>query len=557
MYALRRSGWQRHAKCLTLSLIRNSVLSVTEYPKRRWVSLAVLAAATVIIGLDTTVLNVALATLARQLPATTAELQWFASSYLLVLAVMLLPAGLLGDLVGRKPMTLAALVIFGAGSAWSAYAGSPGTLIAARAVMGTGAALLMPLSYSWLIALFPDDERATALGVLGGAGFVAMPLGPVVGGWLLDRYFWGSVFLINVPVVVVAVVAGMVLLPGGGRRRGRRIDAVGIGLSVVGLAALTYGMIEAPVSGWSDPVIVGAVGGGLIVLVAFTLWERRLAGARALMDMSLWRLPAFGWGAGCLTFATLLGIVAMFTMPQYFSTVPEVDVLGCGLRLMPFFGGIVAGIAGGVALSRRVGPKTAVLVGLAGVLAASALALGTGVDTGYGWVAGWLTLLGCGLGAVMIVGNTLALDTLDESRAGVGGAIVQVMRQTGSVMGIAALGSAFNATYRDSVDVGRLPPPLAGAVRNSAEAGLAVAHRLGSHDLVAAVKGAFVDGLHTQLWFGVALAAGAILGTLVAMPTTLGRSEVPGSTEGSGRHERSGGHEARPVRESARDRYRP
>ncbi|MBT8225847.1 MAG: MFS transporter [Dactylosporangium sp.] len=499
---------------------------MTEYPTRRWAALAVLSMASVVITLDTTVLNVALPTLARDLHATTSELQWFASSYLLVLAVMLLPAGLLGDLVGRKPMTLTSLAIFGLGSAWSAYAGSPAALIAARVTMGAGAALLLPLTYSWLIALFPDDERPKAMGVLGGAGFVGMPLGPIVGGWLLDRYFWGSVFLINVPAVLVAMVAGLVLLPGGGRLPGRRIDTVGIALSVVGLAALTYGMIEAPGRGWTDPIIVATAVGGMIVLAAFVGWERRLTGATALMDMSLWRLPAFSWGVGSLALATLLGIVAMFTMPQYFSAVLEVDALGTGLRLMPLLGGIVLGIVAGVALSERSGYKVAVVAGLACVLAGGLLAVRTGVDTGYGWAAGWLTLLGLGLGAVTIAGNNLALNTLDETRAGAGGAIVQVMRQTGSVIGIAALGSVLNASYRDSIDVERLPGALADTARDSAEAGLAVAHRLGSPDLALAVKHAFLDGLHIQMWLSAALAAACILGTLIAMPARLGKTRT-------------------------------
>ena len=513
---------------------------MTTYQSHRWASLAVLSVASVIITLDTTVLNVALPTLARDLRATTSELQWFASSYLLVLAVTLLPAGLLGDLVGRKPMTLTSLAIFGAGSAGSAYAGSPGALITARVAMGVGAALLIPLSYSWLIALFPEGERPRAMGVLGGAGFVGMPLGPVVGGWLLDRYFWGSVFLINVPVVVVALIAGLVLLPGGGRLPGRRIDTVGIALSGMGLAALTYGMIEAPVMGWTDPAIAVPAVGGLVVLTAFAVWERRLAGSAALMDMSLWRLPAFSWGTGCLTLATLLGIVAMFTMPQYFSAVLEVDALGCGLRLMPMLGGIVIGIAAGVALSERVSSKVAVLVGLACITAGGLLAVRTGVDTGYGWVAGWLTLFGLGFGVVMIAGNNLALNTLDESRAGVGGAIVQVMRQTGSVVGIAALGSVLNASYRDGVNGEPLPAALADTVRTSPEAGLAVAHHLDNPDLALAVKQALLDGLHVQMWLSAALAAVCILATLIAMPARSGKATA----------------EAHPAQEKTREHHR-
>ncbi|MFF2655496.1 MFS transporter [Streptomyces sp. NPDC058045] len=504
---------------------------MTEYPRHRWAALAVLSAASVVIGLDTTVLNVALPTLANDLHATTSDLQWFASSYLLVLAVLLLPAGLLGDLLGRKPVTLASLLIFGVGSAWSAYADSPGTLISARVLMGVGAALLLPLTYSWLIALFPDNERPKAMGILGGAGFVGMPLGPILGGWLLDHFFWGSVFLINVPFIIVTLVAGAVLLPGGGRLPWRRVDGKGIALSVVGLAAFTYGTIEAPVRGWTDPLIVATMVGGLVVLLAFTAWELRLDGEKALMDMSLWRLPAFRWGAGAMTLATVLGIVAIFTMPQYFSAVLGVDALGSGVRLMSLLGGIVVGIAAGVKLSERISFKAAVIVGLACIALGALLAVRTTVDTSYGWMAGWLALFGLGFGTLMIAGQNLALNSLDKSRAGVGGAIVQVMRQTGSVIGIAVLGSLLNAVYRDNTEVESLPGPAADAVRDSVEGGLAVARKLHSPDLALSVKEAFVDGVHVQMWIGAVLAALCILGTAIGMHARLGKSEEHSAQE--------------------------
>lgn len=493
------------------------------HPRNRWASLAVLALVSVVIGLDTTILNVALPSLARGLSATTSQLQWFADSYLLVLAVLLLPAGLLGDLVGRKPMTVISLVIFGVGSVWSSYAGSAGSLIAARSLMGAGAALVTPLTYSWILALFPEDERPKAMGVLGGAGFVGMPLGPIVGGWLLDRYFWGSVFLINVPLIVLAVVAGVVLLPSGGRIPGRRVDVLGIVLSAAGLAGLTYGMIEAPVRGWTDSLVLATSIGGLVLLVAFCWWETRRTEAQALMNMSLWRLPAFSWGVVVMTVASLLGIVAMFTMPSYFQAVLGVDALGSGVRLLPMLGGVVLGIGVGVRLSEKAGYKVATLLGLALVIIGGLLAQRTEVATGYAWVGGWLTLFGTGFGMLMIVGQNLALNTLDQTRAGVGGAITQVMRQTGSVIGIAILGSALNAAYRNNVDVTGLPAPLAETVRDSVQGGLAVAQKVGPR-LAYAVKDALVSGIHTQMWLSIGLAVLCTLGALALMPKDLGRT---------------------------------
>lgn len=507
---------------------------MNSHPQNRWASLAVLALVSVVIGLDTTILNVALPSLAGGLSATTSELQWFAASYLLVLAVLLLPAGLLGDLVGRKPMTVISLVIFGVGSVWSSYAGSPNSLIAARSLMGAGAALVTPLTYSWLLALFPDDERPKAMGVLGGAGFVGMPLGPIVGGWLLDRYFWGSVFLINVPLIVVAAVAGIVLLPSGGRIPGRQVDAPGIMLSALGLAALTYGMIEAPVRGWTNSLVLLTAIGGIGMLVCFGWWEMRRRQAQALMDMTLWRLPAFSWGVVVMTAASLLGIVAMFTMPIYFQAVLDVNALGSGIRLLPMLAGVVIGIVAGVRLSGSVGYKTATLAGLALVIVGGLLAQRTEVMTGYAWVGGWLTVFGAGFGTLMIVGQNLALNTLDESRAAVGGAIAQVMRQTGSVVGIAILGSALNSTYRDRVDVTGLTGPLAETVRDSVQGGLAVAQQV-SPQLVYSVKAALVSGIHAQMWLSIGLAVLCTLAALSMMPKHLCRAQAaPLSMESSG-----------------------
>jgi len=260
--------------------------------------------------------------------------------------------------------------------------------------------------------------------------------------------------------------------------------------------------------------------------------ETRRREAQALMNMTLWRLPAFTWGAVVMTVASLLGIVAMFTMPTYFQAVLGVNALGSGVRLLPMLAGVVIGIVVGVRLSGSVGYKVAALVGLALVIVGGLLALRTEVTTGYAWVGGWLTLFGAGFGTLMIVGQNLALNTLDESRAGIGGAIVQVMRQTGSVIGIAVLGSALNAAYRDDVDVTGLPGPLADTVRDSVQGGLVVAQKVGAN-LVYSVKNALVAGIHLQMWLSIGLAVLCTVGALILMPKDLGRVEDRSSSQES------------------------
>ena len=229
---------------------------------RRWWALIAMALSLLVIGLDSTVLNVALPTMAIDLHASTSQLQWFADAYLLVMSALLLPAGLLGDKYGRKKLTIGALIVFGAGSIWCAFAGSATSLIDARILLGGGAAVLIPLVMSTVVVLFEPDERPKAIGVIGAATVVGLPAGPLVGGALLNHFWWGSVFLINVPVIAIALIAAIALLPADGPSRPGRIDVVGVGLSGAGLVGLTYGLIEGPVRGWtSTPVVVALLGG--------------------------------------------------------------------------------------------------------------------------------------------------------------------------------------------------------------------------------------------------------------------------------------------------------
>src|SRR5262245_32821229 len=224
--------------------------TATDIGRRKWWALGALALALMTVGLDLTILNVALPTLATELHASTSQLQWFADAYNLVLAAMLLPAGLLGDRFGRKRMLMLALGLFGAASLACSLAATPGQLIAGRAVLGLGAAFLMPLSMSVLTVLFTDEERPKAITAWVTANSLGIPLGPVVGGWLLDHYHWGAVFLINVPVAVVGFIAIAFLLPESRNPQRPRIDLIGVIASSVGLVALTYGVIEAGENGW-------------------------------------------------------------------------------------------------------------------------------------------------------------------------------------------------------------------------------------------------------------------------------------------------------------------
>jgi MFS transporter, DHA2 family, multidrug resistance protein len=419
----------------------------------RWWALGATSLSLLVVGLDMTVLNVALPDIATDLGASTSQLQWFADAYLLVLAAVMLPAGMLGDRLGRKGLTVAALLVFGAGSLWCAYAGSPASLIAARSMLGLGAAALIPLAMSAVVVLFEPEERPKAVLVLSLSTMVGLPLGPIVGGALLQSFWWGSVFVINVPVIAVALVAVVRFLPSGGvEQQSRGFDGLGVVLAATGLVALTYGVIEGPNRGWTDPVILACLVGGLLVLAVFLAWERRLTGAIPVFDYGVWAHPAFRWGSITAAVASMSLFGVFFTMPQYFRLVQGADALGTGLRTLP----MVTGMLVAMQLSNRLGSRVParVLAPAGSLLVAVGMTIGatTGLGDGFGRAAVWTAVVGLGFGAALFAAQTAALVSLPRDRAGIGSALVQTLRQVGSVLGIAVLGAALNAHYSGAGD---------------------------------------------------------------------------------------------------------
>ncbi|MGH3167238.1 MAG: MFS transporter, partial [Trebonia sp.] len=276
---------------------------------RRWWALVAIAASVLVVGLDLTVLNLALPTMALSLHASTGDLQWISDAYSLVLAAGILPAGLLGDRYGRKKILFGALALFGVSSAACAYATSIGELIAARAVLGIGAAAVFPLALSVLPVLFAPEERQKAIAFISAATMISFPIGPIVGGYLLDHFWWGSVFLINVPVVVLALIAVGVLLPESRSSTRPMVDVGGLLVSGAGLAALTYGFIRAGQDGRSNAVALVTIAAGAALLALFVVLERWITrrGLVALVDLSLFKSNGFRWG-------TILATMVSFAM---------------------------------------------------------------------------------------------------------------------------------------------------------------------------------------------------------------------------------------------------
>ncbi len=478
----------------------------------RWWALGALAFAMLTVGLDMTILNVALPTLATELHASTTAMQWFGASFTLVLGALIIPMGALGDRFGRKRLLLAGLIVFGAGSALGALAGSVGSLIAARALQGVGGAAMIPLSLAMLPVLFHDrDERLRAMNVWVTCSAVGLPLGPIVGGWILDNFTWGWIFFINVPMVVVGVLALAAFLPETRSATVQRLDLLGIVLSSIGLVSATYGLIRVGDQGWSDPTAIITILMGLAVLAGFVLWERRVP--HPIVDVALFGNRDFTVGTTLATIASFALFGLLFVMPQYFQDVGGADPLETGVRLLPMIGGMAVATRFGPALVNRVGPRLVVIGGLGLSAVSLGLASATQVDTGYPFTAAWITLLGAGIGLVLPASMAVAMGALSAERAGSGAGLLQAVRQVGGTVGIAVLGTILTASYHSRLDDGAVPGDLEAAVRPSIGAALSVVERLRDEALGHTVRTAFVHAMDAVF---LATAATTLLGVMLA-----------------------------------------
>ena len=521
--------------------------------RRRWWALGALAISVLAVGLDLFVLSLALPTLSVRLHASTSDLQWFVDSYSLVLAAALLPAGLLGDRIGRKKLLIAALALFGVASLACAYSSSAGELIAARAVLGLAAAVILPLALAVLPVMFTPAERPRAIAIVGGATFLGYPLGPILGGWLLDNFWWGSVFLINIPIVILALAAVTFLMPES-RGQGRfRIDVTGVVISSAGLAALTYGLIQAGQDGWSDTAAVATMAAGVVLLALFVWWERLVGqrpGGQPLVDLGLFSSAGFTWGTTLSTMTSFALFGLTFAMPQFFLDVRGLDSLASGVRMLPLIGGLAVGLGIGQRLQspRKSGegqPDRPPLLGVrpigAGGFAIMAVALAAGTATsaasGAGFVSAWFAATGLGLGLALPTMLNAALSALSPERSGSGSALMTAARQVGATIGVAVLGTVLASVYRSHLSLAALPPAVAAAARTSVGTGVAVAARLGSAPLLDAVRAAYASGVDVMLWVCAAIAlAAAVLAALFLprQPARAIRGATPAGAHGAG-----------------------
>ncbi len=494
--------------------------------RRRWAVLAVLCIAVLVVNIDSTVLNVALPTLVRKLHATSSELQWIVDIYAMVFAGLLLVAGSLADRLGRKRLLIGGFSVFAIGSLGAAFSGSVGPLIAWRGVMGAGAALVIPAGLSILDNVFRDPaERARAVGVWGGTMGVGLAIGPVAGGLLLARFWWGSVFFVNVPVAIIGILAAFVLVPESRNRAAPRPDPGGALLSMLGLGLLLWAIIEAPNRGWTSATVVAAGVAGLAALCAFAAWEARSSHPMLKLSFFLSRRFSVAVAAVALGLFSLFG--AVFVLTQFLQFDLGLSPLQAGVRILPTAAVLAATAPLSTIIVRAVGSKLTAAGGLVAITCGMwQISAASTASAAYADVLPGMLLLGLGAGLLMPTAADSVLGSLPRRDAGVGSATYVVAIQVGGALGVAVIGSILNTRYQHHLtallSAHRIPASVLHTITGSIGGALGVASTVGGSTgalLAQAARSSFMSGSHLALAVGAIVAAVAALIVLAALPS--------------------------------------
>ncbi|MCU1393915.1 MAG: putative integral rane efflux protein [Ilumatobacteraceae bacterium] len=498
---------------------------------RRWIVLIVLCLALLVVGIDGTIVNVALPSLVRELNASSSQLQWIVDAYTIVFASFLLIAGNTGDRLGRKRCFIVGLVVFAGGSLGCSLVSSAGSLIFLRALQGLGAAFIMPATLSILANVFTDAaERARAISLWAGVSGLGVAIGPLAGGYLLGHFWWGAIFLVNVPLVAIAVIAAVVIVPESRDEHAAKLDLVGTTLSVVGLVSLLYGIIEGPSRGWTEPIVVIAFVVAVVVLTSFVVWEGRTD--HPILDVSFFKNPRFTAASVAVTLVFFAMFGSLFFVSQYLQFVLGYSALKSGACLLPVAATLMVTAPLSAKLVARAGTKRVVTLGL--VLVAVALLVFSRVSdsSGYGLVALVLVIIGVGMGLAMAPATDSIMGSLPPEKAGVGSAMNDTTREIGGALGVAIMGSITAAVYAAKVSESasykallQSSPAAAAAVKDSVGSASIVAAKLPDavrRAVTAAANDAFIHGIDRTVIIGAVI---ALLGAGVAYVFLPARAE--------------------------------
>jgi EmrB/QacA subfamily drug resistance transporter len=491
---------------------------------QRWAILTVLCVTLLLISLDNTVLNVALPSIVRSLGATSTQLQWIVDAYAIVFAGLLFTLGALGDRMGRKWVFMSGLVIFGAGSALAAWSATPDRLTAARAVMGVGAAALMPCTLSILTNVFTvERDRARAIGIWSGTAGLGVAIGPILGGFLLVHFWWGSVFLVNVPIAAMGLLAAAFVVPNSKNPEAKRADPIGAGLSILGFGTLLWAIIEAPNRSWTSSSILAAFLGSIVIISLFIFWERHVDHPMLPMQFFKNRRYSAAIASLLLVMFALMGLFFMVT--QYLQFCLGFSPLQTGLGLAPLAALLLVAAPSSILLARRFGTKPVVASGLALIAVGLGLLSRTTVHSTYVDCLPWFALIGVGVGLTMAPSTESIMGSLPLGDAGVGSASSDTSMQIGGALGVGVLGTVLNIRYRGSMMPllahVPMPPSIDKLILGSIGGALAVAKRApgSSGDALAqAARHGFVSGMDLGFIVGASIVGVAGLIVLAALP---------------------------------------
>ncbi len=506
------------------------------HPRRRQI-LLVLCLSLLVVVIDNTILNTALPTLARVLHAGTSSLQWITDAYTLCFAALLIPAGALGDRYGRRLSLLGGLAVFAVGSTAAAFSSGTGMLIAARVVMGLGAAFVMPATLSILNAVFPPKERPQAIAAWSAVAGVGIVIGPTLGGLLLTHFWWGSVFLINVPLVALAMAGVLMTVPETAEPGTHRLDLPGTLLVAGALFAIVDAIIEAPTRGWTGTTTLAEFAAGLAALGIFAWWELRIE--HPLIDLRIFTSRAFSTAAASVTviFFALFG--SLFVLTQYLQLVHGYSPLSAGVRALPFAFAMGAMSPLSPLLAKRLGTRVIISAGMA-LMGGGLLDLSTaGVHTAYPPVALAVAIMGAGMGLVMAPASTTIMTTVPAHQAGAGSAINDTIREVGGALGIAIVGSLSAAVYHSRLGsvlaASHAPSHIVHVATSSVAAADIAGQRIGGlqgSELVAAAHAAFVHAMAMGIRLAAAVALVSAVAAFFALPRRPLRQRQEAGTAG-------------------------
>ena len=488
---------------------------------RRWKTLGVLSLSLVILGIDTSILNVALPTLQDEFGASASKLQWMVDSYLLVFAGLLLVFGTLGDRYGRKLALQAGVSIFGLASLAAPLASSSNQVITVRAAMGVGAALIMPATLSIIANVFTGEERGKAIGIWAALAAVGIGLGPLAGGLLLEWFPWWSVFMVNVPFAVAALALGIRYVPESRDPRPGSFDLLGAALSTAGFSILVYAIIEAPEKGWTSGLVIGSLTASLVLLGAFVAWERRIA--EPMLDLGFFRNARFSVGTAAVSTAFFALLGGIFALTQYLQFAHGYSAIEAGAIMTPMALGLAIGAGSSSKAVARLGTSRVVAAGLFGVALMLGVTMLWDPSTSAYVLTAWFFGLTLAMGWVMAPATDAVVGAVPAAKSGVASATNTVARMVSGALGVAIIGSLVSSLYSNKVEgsLGALPPPLQTQAEDSIGAANAIAAQLppqAASDLLATTGDAFTQAMGIGLTVGAALVAAAAVLVLRLLP---------------------------------------